>query len=161
MDAGGVGLMSDLPAENVVLDTNILSYMMEESPRGQRYRDLLDEYTGCIACLTPEELYFGASKGKWGPRRSSELERLIAEQVLLPVSLDIARTSGLLRASRERIGRRLECADAWIAATAMCNDMHLVTHDQDFHDIEGLKLFTLSGWRVEKPPSNFSSTCFF
>jgi tRNA(fMet)-specific endonuclease VapC len=153
--------MSDLLTEHVVLDTNILSCMLEESPRGQRYLTLLDEYTGCVACLTPEEMYFGASKGKWGPRRWRELERLIAEQILLPVSLEIARTSGHLRASRERIGRRLECADAWIAATAMCNDMQLVTHDQDFHDIEGLKLFTLSGWRIEKPPSTFSSTCFF
>jgi predicted nucleic acid-binding protein len=78
------------------------------------------------------------------------------------VSLDIARTSGHLRSSRERIGRRLECADAWIAATAMCNEMQLVTHDKDFYEIEGLKLFTLNGWQVNKPPSLFGgSTCFF
>jgi predicted nucleic acid-binding protein len=136
--------------------------MLDDSPRGQRYRDLLDEYTGCIASLTPEELYFGAAKGSWGPRKWRDLERLIARCFLLPVTLDVARTSGHLRTSRERIGRRLECADAWIAATAMCNDMQLVTHDKDFYEIEGLKLFTLNGWQVSKPPSIFGSTpCFF
>jgi len=41
------------------------------------------------------------------------------------------------------VGRRLETADAWIAATAVLYDAPLVTHNaSDYAGVPGLKLLT-------------------
>ena len=42
-----------------------------------------------------------------------------------------------------RAGRRLETADAWIAATAVLYDAPLITHNvSDYLGVPGLKLIT-------------------
>lgn len=45
-------------------------------------------------------------------------------------------------AESERLGYRLECGDAWIAATAVLYDLPLLSHDKDFTriDIPGLNV---------------------
>lgn len=132
-----------------VVDTNVLSYMLRGSVQGQYYRSMLTGYFQGVVCVTPEELYFGAERRNWGARRIAALEALIDECVLLPVSLEIARTSVRLRAQRERAGKPLECADAWIAATALCYRAPLFTHDGDFEGIEGLQIITARISQVE------------
>jgi len=59
------------------------------------------------------------------------------------VSVDIARLSGRIRAQRTRIGRPIERADAWIAATALDLGLPLFTHDHEFYGIDGLRVVTL------------------
>lgn len=98
--------------------------------------------------MTPEELYFGAEKRKWGSRKRRALDAFIAEYALLPPDLDVARVSARLRAERERAGRALDTPDAWIAATAFHYGLPLFTHDGDFEGIEGLRIVTaLDSWR--------------
>lgn len=42
-----------------------------------------------------------------------------------------------------RRGRRIECADAWIAATALLHDVPLVTHNRgDYAGVTGLNLLS-------------------
>lgn len=132
-------------ARRVVLDTNVLSYLFRRSSLGEQYRGLLEMRVGCVACVTPEELYFGAEKRKWGYRKRAELESFITERIVLPATLEVARISGHLRAARERQGRPLERADAWIAATALRHGVPLITHDRDFDGIAGLQVITLNG----------------
>ena len=45
---------------------------------------------------------------------------------------------------RERMGKRLEKADGWIATTAIYYDVPLITHDRDFVGTRGLRIITLS-----------------
>lgn len=45
---------------------------------------------------------------------------------------------------RERMGRRLEKADGWIATTAIYYDVPLITHDRDFVGTPGLRIITAS-----------------
>jgi predicted nucleic acid-binding protein len=43
-------------------------------------------------------------------------------------------------------GYRIECADAWIAATALLCDLPLVTHNRsDYRGVPGLKIISHSG----------------
>ena len=45
-----------------------------------------------------------------------------------------------LRQQRQAAGRRLEIADAWVAATALYLECPLASHDGDFDDIPDLQL---------------------
>jgi predicted nucleic acid-binding protein len=92
--------------------------------------------------LTPEELYFGAEKRRWGGRKRRALDKFIAQRVVLPADLEIAKISARLRAERERVGRALDRGDAWIAATALGYGLPLFTPDRDFEGIEDLHLVT-------------------
>ena len=54
-----------------------------------------------------------------------------------PAVVDI---SANLRSAQEGAGRRLNTADAWIAATALMLNCPLASHDGDFDGIAGLQL---------------------
>ena len=53
---------------------------------------------------------------------------------------ELVEISARLRSERERSGRRLNTADAWIAATAIMLGCPLASHDGDFLDIPNLAL---------------------
>lgn len=131
------------PLHRVVLDTNVLSYILRRSLLGARYKQLLLGKLGCVACVTPEELSFGAQRRNWGKDRCKALRSLIDEYEFLPGTFDIAMLSATIRAGRALVGRPLNMADAWIAATAVGHRLPLVTHDKDFEGIEGLRVVTL------------------
>jgi tRNA(fMet)-specific endonuclease VapC len=132
----------------VLLDTNVLSYLFRQAPLAAFYETQRAGRVAYLACATPEELYFGAMKRNWGESRRRALDELIAEYVLLPTGLHIAKISARLRAERERVGRSLDKADAWIAATAVAYSLTLFTHDQDFRGIDGLRIVIASSSRV-------------
>ena len=146
------------PYGRTVVDTNVFSYLMEETPLGESYRALLIGCIPCIACVTPEESYYGAAKKKWGEKRRGELEAHIADCVLLPTNLDVARVSGRIRAERDRKGRPISRPDAWIAATALWHRLPLVSHDGDVLGIDGLWVVTLRDCRVEEPRASYGAS---
>jgi predicted nucleic acid-binding protein len=55
--------------DRVVVDTNVLSYFLRGELIGADYERLLAGRVSCVACVTPEELYFGAQKRNWGDRK--------------------------------------------------------------------------------------------
>lgn len=143
----------------VVVDTNVVSYMLGPSSLHEGYRELLLGFNPCVAFVTPEELYFGADKRGWGERRRLALEVALAQYMLLLPNLEVARISAHLRAERERAGRPMDLPDAWIAATALGYELPLVSHDGDFDDIDGLSVLTLRrSHRVEEPRVRYDVT---
>jgi predicted nucleic acid-binding protein len=63
----------------------------------------------------------------------------------------VAEVCAGLRAARRRVGRPIELADAWVAATALWYEVPLVTHDRDLERIPGLEVLTLlDGWRARQ-----------
>ena len=87
-----------------------------------------------------EEAWFGAIRDNWGDRRRSELQSHIERFEIIWPNADMVRISARLRSERERAGRRLTTADAWIAATALMLDCPLASHDGDFSGIPDLEL---------------------
>ena len=53
---------------------------------------------------------------------------------------ELVEISARLRDERERTGRKLNTADAWVAATAIMLDCPFASHDGDFSDIPNLEL---------------------
>jgi len=89
------------PPSGVLFDTNVVSYLLRGSPLGTYYERQCVGQVGYLACVTPEELYFGAEKRKWGGRKRRALDKFIAQRVVLPADLEIAKISARLRAERE------------------------------------------------------------
>ena len=62
---------------------------------------------------------------------------------MIPYDHDIARCYGRIVAGRERKGRPISCADAWIAACAVRHGVPFVTHNaKDFDEIADLHIIT-------------------
>lgn len=94
-----------------------------------------------VSVITVGELYTWATRTGAGERRPSALRDLLSDMVILDVDLAVAERFGRLRARLLDAGRPAPPMDLWIAATAIENDLTLVTHNTaDFASIPGLVL---------------------
>ncbi|MFB3784921.1 MAG: PIN domain-containing protein [bacterium] len=58
----------------LILDTNIVSYLMKRHSFGQKYLPHLLGKLLAISFITVGELYVGAEKDKWGERKRLHLQ---------------------------------------------------------------------------------------
>lgn len=124
----------------IVLDTNIVSYLMKGGPLAEAYAPHTQGRLLAIAFITVGELYFGAEKKNWGKRKRKDLETILRNFVVIPYDHEIARCYGRLVAERQRQGHSIAPNDAWIAACAVRHGVPLVTHNAK--DFEGIALLT-------------------
>ncbi len=123
----------------IVLDTSVVSYIFNRDSRASYYLGRISGDTSAISFQTIEEMWFGAFKGNWGERRRNQLSLHLQQYEIIWPSPELVETCAHLRMDREKAGRRLEVADAWIAATALMLQCPLASHDRDFSDIPGLQ----------------------
>jgi len=127
----------------IIIDTNIVSYLMRESPEALAYAPHLTGKLVAISFITVGELYYGAEKGKWGEKRRLRLETSIKNFVVIPYDHEIAKRYGKVVAERNRLGRPISHNDAWIAASAVRHAVPLVTHNhKDFDLISDLQIIS-------------------
>ena len=110
----------------IVLDTNVISVMMEqrEEPAVVRWldRQRLDDL--CTTAVNVHELWYGIEKMTRGRRRTNlskgldDTLSLLANRIL-PLDVASAAVSGRLQAERESIGRPMELGDCLIAGIAV------------------------------------------
>lgn len=134
-----------MSVDTLILDTNIVSYLMKGGPLGRADQPHVQNHLLAISFITVGELYFGAEKGNWGKSRRNELEAIIRRFVILPYDHEIARCYGRLVAERQRAGRPIAPNDAWIAACTVRHAVPLVTHNpKDFQGITSLQVVSES-----------------
>lgn len=127
----------------IILDTNIVSYLMKGGPLAEAYAPHVEGRLLAIAFITVGELYFGAEKKNWGEKKRKELETTLRNFVVIPYDHEIARCYGRLVSERQRNGNPIAPNDAWIAACAVRHRVPLVTHNaNDFAEIDGLTVIT-------------------
>ena len=127
----------------ILLDTNIVSYLMKGGPLAEAYAAHVQGRLLAIAFITVGELYFGAEKKNWGKSKRKELETVLRNFVVIPYDHEIARCYGKLVAGRQRKGHSIAPNDAWIAACAVRHSVPLLTHNpRDFEGIESLTTIT-------------------
>ena len=124
----------------IVLDTNVVSFIFRRDSRAQYYEERIAGDTAVISFQTLEELYALALRNRWGEERRDDLMSHLAQYEVIWPDEDLALASAQLRLEREGAGRRLDAADAWIAATALWLHCPLASHDRDFSGIPGLEL---------------------
>ena len=128
---------------NVLLDTNIVSYLMKGGRLANAYAPHMQGRLLAISFITVGELYFGAEKASWGQKKRTRLETILRNFVVIPYDDEIARCYGRLLAERQRAGKPIAPNDAWIAARAVRHGIPLLTHNAtDFEGISGLDVIT-------------------
>lgn len=120
----------------IVLDTNIVSYLMKGAPIAARYKPHLQGKLLSISFITVGELYFGAENRNWGKQKRMQLEATLRNFVVIPYDNEIARCYGRLVSERKKQGMPIAPNDAWIAACAVRHNVPLATHNaKDFAGI--------------------------
>ena len=86
------------------------------------------------------ELYFGANKSNQLQRRFAEIERLMEVVSVLNITPSTAKVYGIIKEQLRAKGRPIPENDIWIAAIAIENDMILLTRDEHFDYVDGIRL---------------------
>ena len=128
----------------ILLDTNIVSFILKGDSRTKLYEPHLHGQRLAISFMTVAELYQWAAIRKWGTHRTKELgQMLMVNYTVLSFDIALCQLWGTLRANRRAIGRTISPEDAWIAATALQYKLPLITHNPtDFEKIQNLKIIT-------------------
>jgi tRNA(fMet)-specific endonuclease VapC len=128
----------------ILLDTNIVSYLMKGGPLAEAYLPHVQGRLLAISFITVGEMYYGAEHDNWGEKkRRKSLETTLRNFLVIPYDHEIARCHGRLVAERRRRGKPIDPNDAWIAACAARHAVPLVTHNaNDFEGIMALEVIT-------------------
>lgn len=122
-----------------LLDTNVISDAIR-NPGGAvdaaLRRHAADEIGTSL--IVHGEMTFGLRRNQ-NMRGRMRLEVFLQAIEIWPLEAPVAETYGELRARLEREGRPMGANDLWIAAHAVALDATLVTDDQAFSQVAGLK----------------------
>jgi predicted nucleic acid-binding protein len=113
----------------VLLDTNVVSYLLKGDTRATAYAPLIANDYLAISFMTVAELFEWAAIRKWGQTRLAQLEQTLATYLIIPVDVELCRLWGTLRAEQRAAGRTIASQDACIAATALRHHIPLITHN--------------------------------
>ncbi len=95
----------------------------------------------CTSSVCIGELYYGAAKSQQPFKRKAEVDSLRATLPVIVLGEPEAERFGTLKAELESRGGRLPDADLMIAATALENELTVVTSNtKHFSRIQGLSL---------------------
>lgn len=122
----------------VLLDTSVLINFLHGKPEALAlFRDLTSRRVAlAISCITVAELYAGIRLGE-----EVETARLIDSLDCLPLTGEIAKKAGLIRAEQRRLGRTFALDDLMIGATAIAYGFPLITDNRKDFEIPGIELY--------------------
>lgn len=127
--------------QTVLLDTSVLINLLH----GKReptalLLDLASRGVNlAVSCITVAELFAGMRENE-----QTATEELLSTLDCLPVTPEIARLAGLIRAAQRRLGKTFALDDLMIAATAILHDSQLITDNRKDFEVPGVKLFPYS-----------------
>ncbi len=123
----------------VVVDTDVASFLFKGHSFGSLYKHDLDGKTLILSFMTVAELDRWAIQARWGKKRREWLQLYVETFVLMPYDRALCSTWAGVMAGAQANGFRIDCADAWIAATALLYNLPLVTHNRnDYLGVDGL-----------------------
>jgi len=124
----------------IVLDTDVVSFLFKADSRAQLYLPHLDNRQWFISFMTEAELEQWALLANWSEKRIEWLRLFLGRFAIVPSSHDLVLKWAEAMVAARRNGRRIETADAWVAATALLYDAPLLTHNKaDYLGVPGLR----------------------
>jgi predicted nucleic acid-binding protein len=127
----------------VVVDTDVVSFLFKNDSRAQLYLPLMRNRDLPVSFMTEAELEQWILLAKWGVDRVRRFRIFMTGFASVPTSRDlILQWAGVMVAARAN-GRRIEAADAWIAATTLLYDAALITHNpKDYLGVPNLRVLS-------------------
>ena len=130
----------------VVLDTDVASFIFKGDTRGQSYQQLLVGQNPLISFMTLAELTLWTDVAGWGRAKRERLKLFLNDLPVHYADEELCGRWSTVTAVARRAGRRIEAADAWIAATALLYEAPLMTHNaDDFAGVPNLRIINWSG----------------
>lgn len=123
-----------------LLDTNTVSHLLRRQPGvGERMRSIPVQRLA-VSVVTEAELLFGLAKRPQATQLAKTVRELLSSIAVLPWEREAAARYAGMRAHMESQGRSLGSLDAMIAAHALAVGATLVSSDQAFRQVDGLRL---------------------
>jgi tRNA(fMet)-specific endonuclease VapC len=124
----------------LILDTNAVSALAEGDP------NLLKGAQGVAAFALPVvvigEFCFGFARSRHRARYARWLEELLRASTVLLIDEETARHYANVREMLRVRGRPIPSNDTWIAALALQHDLPVLTRDEHFAGVEGVRRIT-------------------
>ena len=138
-----------------LLDTNILSEITKPNPNRSVVKKVIEnKHISTIASVTFEEMLYGVKRLPASKKQSDLLSFNInfiqANYEIIPFDVHASWVLSDIRQRLEANGKRAPLADAMIAATAIANNLILVTRNiKDFESIREVFSLMIEDWSEE------------
>jgi tRNA(fMet)-specific endonuclease VapC len=128
---------------NAAVDTDVVSFIFKRDSRAAFYEAHLIGLVAAISFMTLAELDRWTLRRNWGPAKKTRLDRIISSFTLILPDRDLCRLWAEVTLACRKVGRPIETADAWVAATALQLGVPLLTHNRsDFAAVPGLTIIS-------------------
>jgi tRNA(fMet)-specific endonuclease VapC len=129
--------------ERVVVDTDVISFVFKGHRRAADYSNDLDGKQIVVSFMTVAELKRWALEKRWGANRIAKLDQQLRQVIVYPVDLSLCQKWAEVVVEAKDKGRPISAQDAWIAATALQENLPLVTNNsKDFAGISALTVIS-------------------
>ena len=124
-----------------LMDTNVIVRVLNGD------RELINELSKisslCTCTVVLGELMYGAAKSAHVVQNKQNAKSFCSRYPLLGVSNIVAEFYGEIKKDLLSHGNVMPENDMWIAATALANDMTIITQDKHFEHIQNLMVIKL------------------
>jgi predicted nucleic acid-binding protein len=120
-----------------VLDTNFLIDILRDKLNTESILDIIERPK--TTTINVFELYFGAERSVKKKESISNVNSLIKSMEVLEFNVPAAVKTANIHAKLKNSGKTLEIEDILIAGIVMANDEELLTRDDHFSRIPGLR----------------------
>jgi predicted nucleic acid-binding protein len=120
--------------------TGIASFLFKRDTRSELYLPYLENRELLISFMTEAELEPWALAANWSGKRTEWLRLFLAKFAIVPSSHGLVLKCAEAMATARKAGRRIDTADAWIAATALLYNAPLLTSNKsDYLGVTSLR----------------------
>ncbi len=123
-----------------LLDTNQIVYYLRQEQRVVDDLQSRKQEGLAVSVISVAELYEGIFRAIDPEAAEQVLRNFLSEVTVLPVDEEIGRVFGQERARLRQVGLIMSDLDLLIAATALHNDLTLLTADQVFDRVQDLNV---------------------
>jgi predicted nucleic acid-binding protein len=122
---------------------DVVSFLFKNHSLSAEYTPEVSGRIGLVSFMTIAEVERWAIQSRWGVQRIHWLRLHLARFTVVPSSPDLCKKWAAVTVAAQSAGRRIECADAWIAATGLLYGVPLVTHNRsDYNGVPGLQVIS-------------------
>ena len=129
-----------------LLDTNIISELTKPKPNSKVVEWIMKQDELCFSVVTYHEIRYGINRAKKEQKKKLETwwnEFLNFGPIFVPIDVEIANLSSVVRSKSESKGKQMSLADSLILATSIYKNKTLVTRNISDFENSGVSLLNL------------------